>query len=403
MEPIELARNNKFENVNERRGAQTNFQPELSVCKPELYFTAINEDMCDEFEFDEEEDNDNSIDSFDRLAMYNHNYNNNTAVSTTNAGLASSGLLLLHYTNCLNGSSSTKHNCETSIISTAEEHFDIDHHVSLFNEFASLKPKSQSSTTSLLKFFKHKISRPSQVKSSAKKNRLADSISTQLTFNVDVASTPKKIRRSSTPKCVAAAPQTIRKASSSKKVKQFSSTMIKQLSGVVAHQNTVSKPTRFSVATTKTIPPPISSSSYVHIVAVAQVDDKVKLGKRKRSSSKRDVSNKPSAAKKLKYVKESYQCCPAATTTKRRADCSENRKVEAAMQRIPSSLIKNLKYPVKFYPNMRTQDIDRINFVDENVLYTMGSGFRATRQPQQQQHQAKSSCYNIGDYNVWYL
>jgi hypothetical protein len=356
MDPVELARNNKFEKVNERRGVDNYCQPELSVCKPELYFTVLHDQ--DEF-FDEND----SMDSFDRLPVLNN------TVSVTQAGLAS-GLLLLHCSVYDNSNITTKQNGE-SIISTAEEHFDINHHMTVLNEIAHLKPKSQSSTTSLLKLLKQKITRPS--KSESRKFQAAEN--STITFNVDIASTPKKYRRSSTPKTIQTA--TVRKSSSSKRVKQFSSTVIKQ-------QSTIVKPSKHCSAT-KTIPPPLLSSSYVHVE-----EDKVQLGKRKRSSSKKDLSNKQ-GAKKLKFLKESCHLCQK-TTSKRKisydgVDC------RSVIPRISSRFIKNVKYPIKFYPNMRTQDIDRVNFVDDLYL-----GYDFVPKPTQQ-----TSCYNIGDYNVWYL
>ncbi len=293
---IESARNthNKFMNVASR--SKINSQQEMSFCKPELVFTHLQSSEYNFSSFYEEEEFENSLDQFPLL----HNTSSSaTLTNTTNFEMLCS-------TNPSNSTIIDRQKDEgKSIISTAEEHFRL--RTTMLNSVSSLKPKSTSSTASLLKLVRSKI----VPKSLRKSNK-------SITFNVDVASTPKKVLpRSSTPKRIVTSKPLI------------SSTVIETK-------------TKKQVQKAKIIPPPIFSSS-----VVGQKIERVRVCKRKRSSGKKEHNTK----------KQKQSTTTTTTTT--------------------SKLFK--KYPIKFYPNMRIQDIDRVNFVDLGIEY------------------------NYGDYNVWYL
>lgn len=294
------------------RNCESSFRPELTVCKPDLYFSA--------------------------LEHYNSSQNDDQSD------------LMLVIDDMLAG---TDHG--ESIVSTAEEHFKLQT-VNLA-EITTLcpKPKSTSSVVSLAKL----ISKSRKVKKSTVK---------PIKFNAEFTSTPKK---------------------QSRRLQQpFSSTVISE-----KQQNL------------KTIPPPISSSSFV---------DMIKSQKRKRTSSSRIKSSakKPaidsSCAMCCKRVVD--ECCPAVKPAKKQKRSSQQQvvkyypnlrlKLDASnvyfdlkkktteansiqLPRIASRIIKNLKYPIKFCPNMRTRDV---LFESELVWGT-----------------TSSTCTVNQEYNVWYV
>ena len=207
--------------------------PDLTLCNPELIMTLINQ--CQD-----------SVSQAEMLFLYNSYSESSKSMKRSKAKI-----------NLVQDPEGD------SVISTAEEHqitclkVDVD--------FKKMKPKSQSSTASLLP------------------KKLLDK---SITFNVDIASTPKKVfQRSSTIR------RAIRK-------QPLTSTMIK------------------SEAKKMRIPPPLLSSSIV---------PEVKELKRKRSSRVRK-------SKKAKLQKK-CSCC---------------KMCERKNSDLPLNL-KSLKYPIKHF------------------------------------------------------
>ena len=218
-----------------------------------------------------------------------------------------------------------------SIVSTAEEH--LTNQLNIKNAEMKFKPKSTSSTTSLFNLVRRQAS---------KRTKKDDST---VTFNVDFASTPKKnLPRSSTP----------RVNKRKQFVQPFSSTVISEQSPKVC--NSLAK---------KSIPPPLlSSSSY---------QPSVKIAKRARSSSCKQCSLKP---KRL--------------STKKQRKSAMN---VVASQISQPNYFKNFKFPIKYLPNKKSKDIDRLSSVDDRHL----GSYECEMKP------VLKSCYSFGDYNVWIL
>lgn len=196
---------------------------------------------------------------------------------------------------------------DDTVISTAEEHQITC--IKVESDFKKMKPKSTSSTTSLWT-----------------RKKINDSI----TFNVNSASTPKKVfhRTSAIRKAIRKQPLT--------------STLIKSESKKLK------------------IPPPLLSSSIV---------PDVKVVKRARSGSlRKERKNK---------IQKLNECC---------------QKCERKLNKKPN--FQNLKYPIKFCPNLKSKDIDRIQSECIDSL-----GYENNLLP----CAAKSNCYGYGEYNVWFL
>ena len=254
-------------------------------------------------------------------------------------------------------SSLTNINEGDSIVSTAEEH--LTTHFSIVNKQSEMKfkPKSTSSTTSLFGL----IRKQTEKRSIAKK--LPTEIST-VTFNVDFASTPKKnLPRSSTPR-----PIQLRKSVKESKQQQcvpFSSTIISEQA-----------PKVFNSLAKKCIPPPLlSSSSYQPSLA--------KNPKRARSSScKQCCSLKPKRLS-TKVTQKQQQL---------QRKSAVNVLDHVASQIRQPNYFKNFKFPIKYLPNKKSQDIDRLSSIDDHM-----AAYECSMKP------VLKSCYSFGDYNVWIL
>ncbi|CAF0730432.1 unnamed protein product [Brachionus calyciflorus] len=256
--------------------------PELTLCNPELIMNLLNQES--------------------QLFLYNSESESNESCRSMKRSQAKINLL-------------NEPECD-SVISTAEEHQITC--IKVDSDLRKLKPKSTSSTTSLL---------PKKI----------EKLEKSMSFNVEVSSTPKKVfQRSSTIR------RAIRK-------QPLTSTMIKP---------EVKK---------MRIPPPLLSSS------IAQDVKEVKVIKRKRSSSMKKND------KKMKKVCSKCSSC--------------RNKYDNKSSDLPLNL-KNLKYPIKFCPNLKSKDIDRINVLD--TLSSMG--YENNLKPTN-----NNNCYGYGDVNVWFL
>lgn len=277
-EESEMEQPRKFRFVNDRE-INVN-HAELTVCNPDLLMTMLNQ--CP-----------TSNDLVSQLFLYN---SEDESSDSTKSLKRSQATINLH-----------KEDNDT-VLSTAEQH-----QITCINvdgDFKKILPKSTSSTTSLLGL------------------KRKDSIS----FNVNVASTPKKVfhRTSAIRKAIRKQPLT--------------STLIKP-----------------EVKKSKKIPPPLLSSSIVPAV---------KTLKRNRSSS---VQRKERQSKFQKISKQN--CC------------------KMCRKKITRPTVENLKYSVKFCPDKKTKDIDRVN---EEYLDYLGYENNLKRC-------TNTNCYEYGDYNVWFL
>jgi hypothetical protein len=297
-----------------------------------------------------------------------------------------------------------------SIISTCEEHLTTQLALQVLQQtqLNNLKPKSTSSTTSLLRLVKKNSSHVKQrifnknneykIASKSKKNDSNKS----MTFNVDIASTPKrKIPRSSTPKLLN---KKSCKKSEKKPVRHqinepFSSTV---LSSIAANLFELKQ-------AVKTIPPPLLSSSLNHDECSIQIDfNRLKYKIRKSSSKKIKVE---SSCRKCDRIKRKHQntdgcsnsnSCEAKTNVRKKlkyetSESARKPKVTSSLKQSTRKLSwRNLKYPIKYYPNMKSQDIDRLNTV-EDCCNTVGASYECQLKP------VLKSSYSYGDYNVWIL
>ena len=226
-----------------------------------------------------------------------------------------------------------------SIVSTAEEHL-TQHHLHLQPpQDLKFKPKSTSSTTSLLELLRKKVTTRS-VAAAKKRTEISG-----VTFNVECASTPKKrLPRSSTPK-------TLLKSSTRRErplpCHPFSSTVIS------VHKS----------GKAKSIPPPLLSSSTYRVS--------------KRKNSRSSVA----AASTCKQCSVKKSSTRRLSTKLTRQSMLVEHVVGVNMQ---PGYFKNFKFPIKFLPNRKTKDIDRL-----------ASGHECNMKP------VLKSCYSFGDYNVW--
>lgn len=212
----------------------------------------------------------------------------------------------------------------------------------------SILSTAESHLTSRLKHVNRRELRTCQPKanSSPRIRLLAgardDQVNQSMTFNVDYASTPKKNQpRASTPSRRPAAGVGVRTATSS----------------------TIAR---------KTIPPPLLSSSM------------------------RPACPSTLVVKKRKRCVEC--CCCSSDRVVRPASTSEVKKPRRRVSidnnnNIIHSLKANshlAKYPVRYMPNRRAQDIDRCDPVDEALISCDLRPFLR-------------NCYAFGDYNVWII
>jgi len=245
-----------------------------------------------------------------------------------------------------------------SIVSTAEEH--LTQLINFKQSNLKFKPKSTSSTASLFDLIKKQAEKctkkmPSRlVKSSKASLGSIASMNGGVMLSVEFTSTPKKqLPRSSTPK-------TLKKPSLRKLVKEkqqhqqpFSSTVISEQAPKIV--NNVVK---------KCIPPPLlSSSSY--------------KGNMSLITKNKNVS---------KRTRSSFASCKQCNIKPKRLSKKSSVLLEQACQMQPNSF-KNFKFPIKYLPNKKTKDIDRLNSVDDCKLNPP----------------TLKTCYSFGDYNVWIL
>jgi len=187
-----------------------------------------------------------------------------------------------------------------------------------------------------------------------------------MTFNVEYASTPKKsMPRSSTPKRLTsrAKPKSdrVRKQAESAQT-PFSSTVLSVAQIIQEQSNHLSQ--------LKTIPPPLLSSSLIKPPCQNSTRRILKRLNEKKNLTECFKSNhKKNCSFKCKYL------------------CAKPKKASTA---IISSTLKSLKYPIKFYPNVKSQDINRLS----------------TKKCSQSESDPQMNIYcygNYGDYNVWIL
>ena len=361
---IEMARNTKFSNVKTDRDTYTNNHAEITACQPNVNLTLMHHNHMS-FESRAEtdilkssmttmsdmpsdlimlQDNTHTRSSMMRRSLAKINLNQHNQSSVTNS--------------CLNI------NEGDSIVSTAEEH--LTQMINFKQNHLKFKPKSTSSTTSLFNLIRKQADKCAQKLPTRQTKSKASigSIETVngVTFSVDFASTPKKqLPRSSTPK-------TLKKASLRKVIKEkqqcqpFSSTVISE-----------DKPKTINIVShKKCIPPPLlSSSSY-------------KLN--------RSLTNRKNISKR---TRNSFASCKQCNIKPKRLSTKLTKKssvlLEQACQMQPN-YFKNFKFPIKYLPNKKTKDIDRLNSVEDNLAYDCN-----IKPP------ALKTCYSFGDYNVWIL
>lgn len=391
---VELARN-RFSKVTERfMNYSSELRNDLTNVKPnEMFLTRI----------DQAGDENGTTLTFEGTLYSSHSSSGELAKSMRRSR-AKINLLSL---------STNASNEGESIISTAEEHATSQLPAP---EFHSIKPKSTSSTVSLAALLHDnqlaRASKPFQLPPPPSPFRNSK---VEMTFQVDVASTPKKgAQRSSTPKQQGSKRQrSARVKSSSKKLnlEPFSSTLL-SLAAVPVKSEHV-----------KQIPPPLLSSSLAEHVARSLA----------KSSKKRDRScscscskaQKPSCKdQKIKRIK-----IAVSTTTKTKRSRSSRRQCETPFKRssstshrhhhhrrrnlfleqpqfvstvieqpkpsfapLTSSTMKKLKYPVKYFPKAKTVDIDRLN-MDMVLPFAECGGVKPSTK----------NYYQVGDYNIWII
>jgi hypothetical protein len=211
----------------------------------------------------------------------------------------------------------------------------------------------------------NKISRKRRLNSETLQHHLKSN-DNSMTFNVEFASTPKKsIPRSSTPKRlttrVKAKNERVRKQAEPVQT-PFSSTVLSVAQIIQENSNHSSQ--------LKTIPPPLLSSSLIK--------PSVQNSTRKILKRLNEKKNLTECYKSIQKKNCSLKC---------KYSCSKPKKKSTA---IISSTLKTLKYPIKFYPNVKSQDINRLST-------KKCSQFDCDPQ-------MNIYCYgNYGDYNVWIL
>jgi hypothetical protein len=227
-----------------------------------------------------------------------------------------------------------------SLVSTADEHC----HSQIYsvvppNLLAFVRPKITSSMITL----KQKNNIMSKVQTPKMKKRLDQS----MTFLVESASTPKKtLPRSSTPNSI----RISSKHSTNKKQQQKRQLIVPFSSTLISEKKTIPYEC-------KQIPPPLLSSSIAGIETPQKVHHhhkKSKIHQCQKSNKKQQQQHDKRKQSVLKL------------------------KVQKQIKQIQTVTNKSFnKYPIKYFPNTKTIDIDRVNVQDE--------------------------CYNYGDYNVWFL
>jgi hypothetical protein len=225
---------------------------------------------------------------------------------------------------------------------------------------------------------------------------------------VDFASTPKRqVPRSSTPKRLnqknnqPAKASAINSGKKCSRVEPFSSTVLSNIADELLGLK----------QQVKTIPPPLLSSS----VNQSGLTRPIKAHKRKLDMSVIDFNKIKYTARK-KGSSTSKKCKMCERNEKQVLACPSNKRkkcqstevdniwsrsgANGARKRLrydPTSCQdlkwKSLKYPVKFFPNMKSQDIDRLNRAEDCVL----SSYECHLKP------VLKSSYSYGDYNVWIL
>lgn len=372
---IEMPRNKKFLNVLTDRDNCGKSRADISACQPELYFTMLKENMCHESSVELQqvpiEQNESELymlQTSPTLQLTKVNFFNESVDASTKSlkrSLAKADL------------SSDNTNEGESIISTAEEHLTSKINLKQ-TDLKNLKPKSTSSTASLLNLIKpkKKIQKP-QVAAQSNKS---------MTFNVDFASTPKKtIPRSSTPKAIK-----VKRSLREKLSEPFSSTVISMQVSSKTSKNMLN-------LIKKTIPPPLLSSSAAH------PNESLKLRKRARCSTSQDKesSSKRShkdSQRKSKRSKRSSSCkqCEMIKYSKKTSNQDVIKLLKEpfrAFNVAAAAQQQEFKFPIKYLPNLKSQDIDRLNGCDDYISYE--NNMRPV--------QKATSSYSYGDYNVWYL
>ena len=388
--PIEMRRNtpitNKFFNVITERDNCGKNRAEITAYDPQVQLTLMN--------------------------------SNNPMISVSQCELASGVLKSSQDSLTISEQSSletTKCNNDNgeSIISTCEEHLttQLAFQVLQQTQLKNLKPKSTSSTTSLLRLVKknsssvkNRIFNNNEFKVPVSKPTKTVDSNKSITFNVDIASTPKRqIPRSSTRKSL------IKKSSKKSEIKRSNRNPINEPFSSTVLSNIACNLFELKHAV-KTIPPPLLSSSLNHDECSIQIDfNRLKYKIRKSSSKKIKIE---SSCKKCDRIKRKHQntdgcsnsnSCDAKTNVRKKLkyetseQSNKKSKVSSSLKQSTRKLSwRNLKYPIKYYPNMKSQDIDRLNQA-EDCCNTVGASYECQLKP------VLKSSYSYGDYNVWIL
>lgn len=356
---IEMARNAKYSNVKTNRDTYTNNFADITACQPNMHLTVMHHQMS----FESRAETDILYSMSDMPSDLIMLQDGSTRSSMMRRSLAKINLNQ-HNQSCVTNSC-LNINEGDSIVSTAEEH--LTQLINFKQNNLKFKPKSTSSTTSLFDLIRKQADKCVK-KMPNRQTKSKGSIGTiekmnGVTFSVDFASTPKKqMPRSSTPK-------TLKKTSLRKVIKEkqscqpFSSTVISEQAPKIVN----------SVMNKKCIPPPLlSSSSYkVNRSLIAKTKN---VSKRTRSS---------------------FASCKQCNIKPKRLSTKLTKKssllLEQACQMQPN-YFKNFKFPIKYLPNKKTKDIDRLNGAEDHLTYD------CTVKPP-----TLKTCYSFGDYNVWIL
>ena len=179
---------------------------------------------------------------------------------------------------------------------------------------------------------------------------------TAVTFNVEFASTPKKnIPRSSTPK----AQRRLKPRSFNSEKAPMSSTLIQE---------------------NLRLPPPLLSSS-LQSKCTQRPNPLLVLRSKSSKRAKRCLSStrKSVHLKKIRVNK-----------------VKSNGSNKKQMPTLTIELLKRTKYSIKYFPNMKAQDIDRLNVDTDDVQMSSSCGFELNLLPI-----VNSNCYLYGDYKFW--
>ena len=260
-------------------------------------------------------------------------------------------------------------------------------------QLAKLRPVSTSSTVSLLKLATTKASRKRTRQQEETSNTNTDTTMNMLAFDVECTSTPKKaMPRSSTRNhLLAPLPEanhttapitspahkiTTAPATRSRHATPFSSTVLSTyMTSLVTASGAGSK--------AKAVPPPLFSSSII---------DEANA---KRRPSETGATNKRRTAC---HCRSSCSGGVSSKKAKRQINLAQQQQQQDVFVQRTLESWRNLKYPIKYFPNVKSRDINRLSDCATDACFgsTMTSSSR-----QQVIKPVLKSCYSHGAYNVW--